>query len=400
MNKLFKTILMIVTSIKGVFIFLVLFSAIIYSPEYMYRIIVNGESKVTDHAFFPKQVIEKSPIPYKYTYDLDNSLDMLNIIYEIKGRKSAPLLSVLKDNDTTSLIVIHNDVVKYEKYFNGYRKDSINTSFSSVKSLVSLLIGMAIQDGYIKSENQKISEFIPEFINTDFEEITIKDLLMMRSNIRYEEELAWFSDAAKTYYMPDLRNLALHHMSIDANYSGQFHYNNYHPLLLGIILERSTKQQVAHYFQEKIWKKVGTEYNASWSIDSDETQFEKMESGLNFVPIDYAKIGSMLLHNGTWNGQDIVNKNWISVSTIAPAPLSESDIDSEFLKDKTVGYQYMWYSIKNDKGGHDYFAAGKYGQYLYISPENKVVIVRTGITGGNIDWWPDVLKQIASNIAN
>jgi len=78
--------------------------------------------------------------------------------------------------------------------------------------------------------------------------------------------------------------------------------------------------------------------------------------------------------------------------------LAQSDIDSDFLKDKNVGYQYMWYSFENDRGGHDFFASGKYGQYLYISPENNVVIVRTGESTGEVKWWPGIFKQIASSV--
>ena len=398
MKKTMRNVVILFGSTVGVSLLVILVSAIMFSPQYMYRIIANGESKVTDHAFFPARAIAKSSNPYIYAYAIDQSLDSLDIRYESGGTNiTAPLLSIVQDNATTSLVVIHKDAVKYEKYANGYTEDTINTSFSSVKSLDSLLIGMAIEDGYIRSETQCISDFITEFRGTAFGRITIKNLLMMRSNIHYKEGLAWFGDDAKTYYSPDLRALALEDMKIDPNYTGRFHYNNYHPLLLGIILERSTGQAVADYFQKKLWDKIGAEYDASWSIDSQKNQFEKMESGLNFLAIDFAKIGSMLLHKGTWNGQGILNEGWISVSTVPPGPLTKSDTDNVFLIDKEVGYQYMWYSIDNDMGGHDFFAAGKYGQYLYISPEYDVVIVRTGISTGNVDWWPDVFQQIASS---
>jgi len=264
MKKSFKIISIIIGSFVGAFIALVLISAAIFSPEYLYRAIANGESKVTDYEFFPSKAIEKSSHPYSYTYNLQDFLDSLSIDYDSGGiAKSASLLNLLEENNTSSMIVVHNDAVIFEKYLNGYSKDSINTSFSSVKSLVSLLIGIGIEEGYIKSEDQPISDFIPEFKGSEFESITIKNLLMMRSNIRYEEGLAWFTDDAKTYYMPDLRDLVLNHMTIDKEYSGQFHYNNYHPLILGIILERSTRENVADYFQKKIWDKIGAENDAS-----------------------------------------------------------------------------------------------------------------------------------------
>ncbi|PKM83932.1 MAG: hypothetical protein CVU86_09365, partial [Firmicutes bacterium HGW-Firmicutes-11] len=392
-----KAIVLVIGFAVAAVLLLLLVSAVIYTPEYMIRVLTNGESKVSDHSFFPERTIEKSDSPYSYLYKNEDSLDEFLISYESEGEsKHASLLNLLEENDTASMIVVHKDIVIYEKYLNGYTHDSVNTSFSSVKSLVSLLIGMAMEDGYIESEEQAIADFIPEFADTAFEDITIKNLLTMRSDIRYVEGNAWFSDDAKTYYYPDLRRLALEKMRIDSEYAGQFHYNNYHPLLLGLILERSTGMQVADYFQAKVWDPIGAEYDASWSIDSERSGFEKMESGLNFIPIDYAKIGSMLLHNGSWNDQAVIGTEWLTRSLIAPAPLPPSDVDDDFLIDREVGYQYMWYSMKNEAGGHDYFAAGKYGQYLYISPENNVVIVRTGTDMGEVDWWPDVFRQVAS----
>jgi CubicO group peptidase (beta-lactamase class C family) len=396
MKKAMRAIIVVLCAITGAFVLLLIISSILYSPEYIYRVLSNGESKITDYQIFPTRVIAKSTDPYTFDYAIDDSFGSAAVRYRSGDAQTTQSIDdLLKENGTTSCIVITGDKVIYEEYFNGHNKDSIETSFSSVKSLVSLMIGMAIEDGYIVSIDQTIAEFIPEYEGTPFEDITIENLLMMRSDISYSEGFAWFTDDAKTYYMPDLRDIALHHMRIDPDYSGQFHYNNYHPLILGIILERATGMHVADYFQKKIWDTIGAEYDASWSLDSEASGFEKMESGLNFSSIDYAKIGCMLLHGGKWNGSTVIGEDWIALSTIAPKPLAQSDIDSAFLKGKEVGYQYMWYSIENDRDGHDFFSAGKYGQYLYISPENNTVIVRTGMSMGRVDWWPDVFRQMA-----
>ncbi|MFP4016802.1 MAG: serine hydrolase domain-containing protein, partial [Halanaerobiales bacterium] len=246
-----------------------------------------------------------------------------------------------------------------------------------------------------KSEEQSIADYIQEFRDTTFQHISIKDLLLMRSDIYYEEGKLWFSDDTKTYYLPDLRDLAINNIRINKKYDGCFHYNNYHPLLLGIILERSTGVSVSAYLEEKIWSKLGMEYDATWSIDSFESNFEKMESGLNFRSIDFAKIGSMILHNGKWDEEDIVSDDWLKRSTIAEFPLKSEDYHGTFLENKNTAYKYMWYSLRNEKGGIDFYAAGKYGQYLYISPLNNTVIVRNGYSYGSVDWWPSVLAETA-----
>ncbi len=391
MKKPVRIAIILVGCILAAAVLFVAVSCIIYPPEYVYRCIVNQRAKTTDFRFFPERVIKKGQVPYQYGYRPDSAMNTLAVQYSDKGQlREAPLDSLASMADTTSLIVIHKDEVVYEAYFNGSYLGSVNTSFSTVKSIVSLLIGMAIDDGFIKSETQPISDFIPEFNGTAFADITIKDLLMMRSKISYWEGGLWFGDDAKTYYYPDLRELALRHMLADPKYGGSFLYNNYHPLLLGIILERSTGVSVSEYLRQKIWDKIGAQYDASWSLDSEKSGFEKMESGLNFRSIDFAKIGSMLLHRGKWNGQTFVSETWLDRSIIAPEPLNENGL----------GYQYMWYSFANGKGGYDYFAHGNHGQYLYVSPENDTVIVRTGTEEGPVDTWPVVFYQMAMHLGS
>lgn len=265
--------------------------------------------------------------------------------------------------------------------------------------MVSLLIGKAIEDGYIDSEYQVISDFIHEFKDTDMEHITIKDLLTMRSDIHYEETgFLWFRDDAYTYWMPDLRKLALNHRQLTGQYQGRFHYNNYHPLLLGIILERSTGRSVSEYFEQSFWREIGSEYDASWSLDSDKTQFEKMESGLNFRSIDFIKLGSMLLNGGYWNNQQIINPSWIQKSVLVDFPINEGEYEGSFLEGRNIGYGYMWYSRPSISTGMDFCAWGKYNQIMYVSPENDIVILRTGSTSGDVQDFSKVLADITASI--
>ena len=387
MKKAFKALCIAGVAMLAALVVFVAASCVVYTPEYVYRCVVNRESKTTDYLFFPERPIAKSAAPFHYAYKPDGAMDALDVRYTAKGQLLSMRLDALaQGTGTTSLIAIHKDEVVYEKYFNGSGADSVQTSFSAVKSLVSLMIGMAIDEGLIQSEDQPISVFLPELDGTEFAGITIRELLMMRSKIAYREGGLWFGDDAKTYYYPDLRKLALTNLRADASYAGQFHYNNYHPLLLGILLERSTGMSVSEYFRTRIWDGIGAEHDASWSLDSVQSGFEKMESGLNFRSIDLAKVGSMLLHRGAWNGRTIVSEAWLDRSLIAAQPMDASGI----------GYQYMWYSMQTEKGGYDFFAHGKYGQYLYVSPENETVIVRTGTAEG-INTWILPLYQMAAH---
>lgn len=399
-KKIVKSIIIFIGILFIILILLIVIPSIANSPVFVYRTIVHGESDVADYEIFPERVIRKSGQPYSYARRLDQALPELPVAYKSKGQdKTLPLASFIKKTDTTSFIIVKNDAVVFEQYANGYAGNSVNTSFSMAKSVVSLLIGKAVEDGFIQSETQSIADYITEFKGGGLERITIRDLLLMRSDIVYDEDgILWFGDDTKTYYMPDLRKLALAHTAQTTQYGGRFHYNNYHPLLLGIILERSTGTPVATYLEQTIWQKLGAEYDASWSLDSEKTAFEKMESGINFKSIDFIKIGSMLIHDGYWNDRQVVNRNWLQKSVLSSFPINPDDYIDSHLKNRNIGYQYMWYAMPGYIGGTDYFAWGKYGQFLYISPANNVVILRTGITGGGVDNWPEVLNTIASGL--
>lgn len=391
----------IIVSILIILLTIIIVSSIMLSPTFVYRILSRWDSSVKDYNFFSSILISKSEVPYEYEYDLDTSLDNLIITYRTASNRevSKTLTDFVASTDSTSFIIVKNNTVIYEQYANGSNRDSMNTSFSMAKSMVSLLIGKAIEDGYIDSEDQVISDFIHEFKDTDMEHITIKDLLTMRSDIHYEETgFLWFRDDAYTYWMPDLRKLALNHRQLTSQYQGRFHYNNYHPLLLGIILERSTGKSVAEYFEQSFWRKIGSEYDASWSLDSDKTQFEKMESGLNFRSIDYIKLGSMLLNGGYWNNQQIINPSWIQTSVLVDFPINEDEYKGSFLEGLNIGYGYMWYSRPSMSTGMDFWSWGKYNQIMYVSPENNIVILRTGSTSGDVQDFSKVLADITASI--
>lgn len=387
-----KTFIRVLGGVGLAVVTLLVISSIIYSPEYMFRVIKYGQSDVDDMYVFSSRDIEPSDDPFTYNQEID--LNIGNIMVN----ESDSLLELLEKSSTTSFLIVHNNDLIYEYYSQGHDAKTQNTSFSSVKSIVSLLIGIAVDEGYITSEKDRLDNYIHELSSTEIGKITIEELLRMRSPIKYREGMLWFGDDARTYYAPSLRELAIHETKIDQSYNGQFHYNNYHPLLLGVVLERSTGMSVAKYFEEKIWEKIGAEYAASWSLDSEESSFEKMESGLNFAPVDYAKIGSMLLNDGKLNGNTIVSEGWLEKSIYPSEFYRSEEYEDSFLKDRNTGYQFMWYSENDGRSKSNFYAAGRYGQYIYISPEARIVIVRTGSSEGPVEWWPDLLHEVVAGV--
>lgn len=393
-NKILIGVLTPICAFLLAFFILCLVTMGMYSPTFLGRVLGHVDSSVSDYKIFPERVMQKSENAYCYERTIDASIGDISVNY---GNKQKTLSEFVKGTDTTSFIIVKNDKVIYEQYANGYNEGSINTSFSMAKSVVSLLIGKAIECGYIKSVDEPISNYIAEFEGKEIGKTTIEELLLMRSKIVYDEDkFLWFGDDSLTYWYDDLRGLALSHTELTDKYGGKFHYNNYHPLLLGIILERSTGVSVTEFFEREIWGKLGAEYDASWSLDSDKTGFEKMESGINFRAIDFVKLGSMVLHSGYWNGEQIISREWLDVSTLGE--INSEDYKGTFLSDKDIGYKYMWYYTPSAQSGYDIIAWGKSDQILYISPSNNMVILRTGKTDGGVSNWVEALRMINASI--
>ena len=303
------------------------------------------------------------------------------ITYRYKdGMRTEILDDLLERTDTRAFLILKDDQLIYETYLDSSRKE-INTSFSVAKSFSSALIGAAIADGYIGSVDDPVIKYIPELAGRGLDTLTIRNLLLMDTGIRYRSEddmLAPFSDDALTYYSPDLRAVALNVQRGGSPVGAAFHYNNFHPLLEGLIIERATGMPVAEYLQERIWKPMGAEFAASWSLDSERSGFEKMESGINARAVDYARFGLLYLHNGRWNGQQILPAEWVAEST-GPGPDAGKPFEVAQEWPEAGGYYgYHWWGMRNDDGSYDFMARGHLGQIIYIAPRANMVVVRLG----------------------
>lgn len=361
----------------------------------------GGDASVMDYYIFKKREIKGSRNPKILRYDLQNNLKICKAFMNTDFMKtyypnSENLEIFLERSQTSAFLVMHNDTILYENYFNGFSKKSIFTSFSMAKSFVSILIGLAIRDGYIKSENDKITDYIPELAKKDirFSNISIRDLLSMSSGIAYSED-GFPSDADYTYQSPDLRKMTIEKVKIDEEPQKHWDYNNYNPLLMGIILERVTQKNISDYLQEKLWEKIGGS-DASWSLD--ENGFEKMESGFNCLAIDYAKFALLMLNDGNLDKNQIVPKKWVQNST---QPENKPIGYYDYLLTHNIYYQYFWWGKKREENQNDFFAMGNKGEYIYISPSKKLVIIRLGFEYGMFtpspNSWPELFYQFTTN---
>lgn len=330
------------------------------------RFVVYNFADIKDHKIFESRPLTAGTSAFHFHTTSSGKFPK-----ELNG---TPFDAYLEDNKTVAFLIIKNDTIQYEKYFKGYDKARIVPSFSMAKSVTSLLIGCAIDEGLIKSVEEPITNYIPELAQNGFEKVTIEHLLQMTSGLQFNESyINPFGDAASFYYGTNLRK-EIGKMTLKSEPGKKFEYVSGNTQLLGLVLERALNgKSITSYLQEKIWTPLGMEYDASWSIDREKNGLEKTFCCLNARARDFAKIGRLYKNKGNWNGKQIISQKWVEAST----KLDTSEGSANF-------YQYQWWL---PTPGEDFMAEGILGQFIYVHPAKDLIIVRLGKDGGKADWW-------------
>ena len=344
--------------------------ALVFSSCKMGRFVYYNFANITDHKIFPYRTASKdSANTFKFEQSLKPRYPRK---FTYADSTETTFDQYLETNNTVAFIIIKNDSIQYEKYFDGYDQESVVASFSMAKSVTSMLIGCAIQDGYIKSVDEPVTNYIPEFKNEEISKVTIKNLLQMTSGIKFNESYVNpFGDAATYYYGTNLRR-AIYKRKLAYQPGTNFSYSSGDTQILGLVLERALKgKSITAYLEEKIWKPLGMEYDATWSLDRKKDGLEKTFCCLNAHARDFAKLGRLYLNKGNWNGVQVVPQDWVEASTTADT----ADGGVEY-------YKYQWWLEKDGS----YNAAGILGQYIYVNPAKNLIIVRLGKNEGKANW--------------
>lgn len=346
------------------------------------RFVVYNFADIKDHKKFPSRPLVSNETKFKF-----HSTTKGKYPVELKmGDKSEPIPfdKVLEDNKTVAFLIIKNDTIQYEKYFKGYSQESIIPSFSMAKSITSILIGCAIDDGLIRSVDEPITDYVPELKKNGFEKVTIRHLLQMTSGLDFSESyFNPFGEAASFYYGRNLKR-EISKLKLKGEPGQQFEYVSGNTQLLGSVLEHALKgKTVTQYFQEKLWTPLEMEYDGSWSIDKKKEGTEKTFCCINARARDFAKIGRLYLNKGNWNGRQIVSEKWVAEST----KIDTTDGGVDY-------YKYQWW-LPTTTG--DFMAEGILGQYIYVNPSKNLVIVRMGQNNGKVNW-EDLFVLLGKNI--
>ena len=347
----------------------VILTGLVFSSCKVGRFVVYNFADIKDYKKFPYRTIENDSAKF-YFSTTERGKFPKKIAF---NDKEYEFEDFLKKNKTVAFLIIRNDTIQYENYFDGYTKESIVPSFSMAKSILSILIGCAIDDQLIKSVNEPVANYIPELKKNGFEKVKIEDLLQMTSGLEFNESyINPFGHAASFYYGTNLEK-EIFKLKLKSEPEQEFEYVSGNSQLLGLVLERALKDNtISAYLQEKIWKNLGMEYNATWSLDK-KGGLEKTFCCINARARDFAKIGRLYLDKGNWNGKQIVPETWVEQST-----------KTDTLKGSVGYYQYQWW-LPSKNG--DFMAQGLLGQYIYVNPEKDLIIVRLGKKAGNADWF-------------
>lgn len=319
---------------------------------------------------FTSRTISHGPNVFTFKRDIKKLPEK----YTFNGNEKS-VSSFIDHSGTTGLIVIKDDTILFENYYQGNTETSKAITMSVSKSFLSALFGIAISEGSIKDINQPVTDYLPLLKNSGYNGVSIKNVLQMSSGVRFNETYADFnSDINKMgrYFalnMPLADFIAS--MKAERKQGTYHHYVSMDTQVLGMILREATGKNISEYAQEKLWEPLGMESDAIWLIDS--SGMEAVFGFLNVTLRDYARFGRLYLNKGNWNGKQIVPEAWVKASVTPDAPhlMPGKRANAKWV----LGYGYQWWIPENPDG--DYLAIGIYGQAIYIYPRYNIVIAKT-----------------------
>ncbi len=401
------------------YLFLILAAALLLSScTQTYRSIKYWIPGTGDYDAFPQAQLQASEDPF-YFHPTEDSIawDITLTLSNPQDTSKFSLDELLDSTTTTAFVIIRNDSVLFENYYEGYGPSDIATIFSVTKSVTATLAGIAVKESAIHSVKDPVTKYIPELKDGDpkFQQLTIENLLNMEAGLDFEESYSNpFKNMARLFYgRNQLRYLQKIKFACEP---GEKHdYNSATTALLGIVVERATGKSYTNYLQEKLWTPLGMQFDATMGLDDKKHRSAKSYASLNTTALDLAKIGRLYLNQGQWKDEQILSADWVQKS-------ATPNIHSDFMDENYYGYQYHWYSkhymakdstgtlqfsnpddarnyakkegytfynIRKDKkeGYYEihkylpqYYGLGFLGQVLYVDPVNNLIMVRLGKT--------------------
>ncbi|NUY80212.1 serine hydrolase [Flavobacterium sp. MAH-1] len=309
-----------------------------------------------DYEHFDNRIIAKSPNPQPWKIAKD-----YNSVNETKR-----LDSVHKAIGSIAFLIIKNDSIWHESYYDGYGKDSHTNSFSMAKSIVTAALGKAIMDGKIASLDTKVSTYFPEFGTGYAEKLTVGDLSSMSSGLDWDEKYySPFSKTTRAYFDTDLPEF-IRSLKVVHEPGTYYQYSSGSTQLLAMCIEKATGENLASYVSRNFWQPMGAENDAFWQTDHKDG-IVKAYCCIASDARDFARFGKLYKQHGKWNGKQILDSAFVKTCTTP-----------RFVESPQYGYGW-WLETYRDK--QVFYMRGHLGQYVIVVPEDDLIIVRLGHSG-------------------
>jgi CubicO group peptidase (beta-lactamase class C family) len=358
LKKISKFIIYFTGSVVVLISLIILFSGRWYLYKGLWYTYLHGRSgpSATEYQIFENRKVEAldpKKLPHSANYN--------------SAKIPAEADSIFKNFEAHAFVIVKNDSLLHEQYWDGYGDTSHTNGFSIAKTYCSVLLGCALKDGFVKSLDEPVSDYISEFSAGEKAKITLRHLVTMTSGIAFDESyLSPFAYPAEGYYGSDVLKASCRYDVGEA--PGKiFRYLSGNSALLGICISKAVGKPLSQYLSERLWKDLNCEQPAWWSLDKKGGQ-EKGFCCLNSNPVDFARMGVLYLNSGKWNGKQIVDSDYVA-NSIVPFDCLEDD----GTKNKTYGYNW-W--LTEYKGMKVFYARGILGQHVICVPDKKMVMVK------------------------
>jgi CubicO group peptidase (beta-lactamase class C family) len=292
-----------------------------------------------------------------------------NVGHDYNKMQLTPALeATLKQYRSVSFLVIKDDSIRYEEYWDSYGKGAYSNSFSMAKSIVGILTGIAHSEGKIKSLDQPVCDYLDWFCDGREKQITIRHLLMMSSGIDWDEGYTSLTSPVTRLYYDNHLDVQMQELEIYRDPGEEFNYMSCNTQLLAFVLREATGMSLSQYASEKLWKPIGAEQQAFWSLD-DKDGMEKAYCCFYSNARDFARLGKLFLQQGRWGDRQVVPAEYVTES-ITPASVTNKGEPN-----RIYGYQWWMTSVRGEKV---FYARGILGQYIFVIPSQNIVFVRLG----------------------
>ncbi len=348
---------------------------------------------------FPYRTIKKSSAPS----DIPKKPMLLSFSYLWDGKRKE-LAQYLKESATTGLIILHKGTIRHEKYFHKADRATQFTSWSVAKGFVATAIFMALKEGKIKSLDDRIEKYVPNFTGTGFGQSTIRNLLTMSAGVNFIENRADPNNDAAPYgfkvfvmgFNPD--NLLIPY-KITRKPGQEFNYSGSSSQMLTLLLRTIYKKPLTSIMEEKIWQPLGMEGDAYWSQNTvGEKGVAIGYCCMNARLRDYARLGQFYLdaYNNTGKAAELFPEGIVKLLQTPPSKHHVPGPD----KYQGRGYSYHFW-LPTDPDG-EFFASGLSGQYIWIDPRRDIVIAKNSVDHGwkgRMQETMAVMKHIAATVS-